>query len=73
MKQKGRTGLIVLPPDKGRNSANLIGVFHRGGGWYAARCFGGAKKCKAGECKHVSGLVMKGPASERPVKPEARP
>lgn len=70
-KQMGRTGLMVLPPDPGRKSSNLILIKHRGGGWYSAVCFGGSKKCRAGECRHVTGLAFKTPNSTRRIKPIA--
>ncbi|CAN5869755.1 hypothetical protein BH24ACT15_BH24ACT15_29930 [soil metagenome] len=59
-----RSGLHVLPPDPGRKWANLIGIFHAGGGWYTATCFGGSKKCKAGECRHVKGIAIKFPSGQ---------
>lgn len=61
-------GLIVLPPDPGRKSAHLALITHRGGGWYEICCFGTAKRCREGTCKHTAGLAMKTTRSVRPLR-----
>jgi hypothetical protein len=37
-----------------RVAAAGIIVAHRGGGWWQGECMGQAKRCRAGECKHLA-------------------
>lgn len=56
--------VVIDVPNRKHN--HLAIIRHRGGGWYDVRCFGQAKKCKAGVCEHTA--HMRWESSERPIR-----
>ena len=62
-------GMYIVPPMGREKRPGLAVITHRGGGWYQVICCNNAKKCKAGECKHIASLYTK---SGRQIKPVPR-
>jgi hypothetical protein len=44
----------VIVREPGEKNAHIVLLTHRGGGWWQGECMGQAKRCRAGECKHLA-------------------